>query len=213
MNTLLRCCSLFFFFYSTCVYGESERVPEIRIHYGYFLDKMSCDAPLSENEITERMNANINAWHPYEQEVLVRMQRIIGLTFRQNVIDVYLTSRSDETFSDPLVVSLKNSGKNGRGFLREMSHELVHRLVTDNSERVNGAQVLDEMFPEETSRVTKNHVIVFALLTYLYSEEIPEPKLLEHERDVGDPEYVKAWQIVDAIGYKNIIEEFRRHYK
>lgn len=62
------------------------------------------------------------AWQPYEQKILHGMIEILGLSFRQNIIDVYIAPWF-HAFSDPLVIGVMQEPD---VFVDTLTHELVH---------------------------------------------------------------------------------------
>lgn len=192
--------------------------PEVRMQYGGFLERMvESDLPketlrnfpsIDESTVRKSMQSDQAVWKSYESRVLQEMQGVLDLAFKQNIIDVYRISRFDETFSDPMVISTTYSGK---GFVHALAHELAHRLLTDNTKNIPVSEILENMFPGEPE-LTRNHIVVFATLTYIFTDVFSEPGMLRHERTPGTWEYQRAWQIVDERGYREIITEFRSHY-
>lgn len=69
------------------------------------------------------------AWRPYEQKIILNMTELLGLSFRQNILDVYIAPWF-HAFSDPLVIGVT---KEPDLFVDILTHELFHRLLTDNT--------------------------------------------------------------------------------
>lgn len=198
---------------------SSEQNPEVRIIYGSLLEKeIRGDLPKEtvdklpipdRRAIEENIEIDKQQWKVYEDRIVTEIQKTLGLKFKQNTLDVYRVSSFDVTFSDPLLISMSYSKK---GFVRALTHELLHRLLTDNTKKAPVDEIWEEMFPGETT-LTRNHVLVFAVITHLFTDVLYEPGMLARERAVGDPEYARAWQIVDERGYEKIIRDFRAYYE
>ena len=165
--------------------------------------------PLSDEKFAARKKAYIEIWGKYGETILSKMQAELGLEFEENVLNVYLVSLYDNSHSDPITISMEYEPEM---FLEVATHEITHRLLNFNTKHVDVVAIWTGMFPGE-SRLTRNHVVVFATLTYLFVDVLNRPDLLKDERDSIDADYRRAVEIVDARGYKNIITDFRKHYE
>lgn len=115
------------------------KLPEIRIKDGWPLrDNASRHlnefwgegAPLrSDTEYMEIVTRYQNAWSPYENKILTFMCEQLGLEFKQDIIDVYIAPWFF-AFSDPMVLGVMFTDDE---FVDNLSHELLHRLLTDNT--------------------------------------------------------------------------------
>ncbi len=194
-------------------------LPAVNISYSNFLEEMiAADLPdnetgrfpvLSDEETERRTNIFVADWKIHEKEIVSSMQDVLGLQFSENSIPVYLVSRYDTAFSNPLIVSLRYERKQ---FVPVLVHELAHRLLTTNTKKVPVGTIWSKMFPKE-SQLTRNHVLVYATLQYVFLDVLHQPEMLASERKIKHPDYVRAWEIVDRRGYKNILAEFRKYYE
>jgi len=155
------------------------------------------------------------AWQPYEQKILQGMTDTLELSFCQNIIDVYIAPWF-HAFSDPLVIGVN---KTPDLFIDLLTHELLHRLLTDNTSVPHDTSLRDEwseLFGYHHSSVALVHIPVHAVHKAIYLDILNEPKRLR--RDVAANkkqnaiDYVKAWQYVEENGYKEIIEQLRVLY-
>jgi hypothetical protein len=204
---------------SATPHREEQRVPEIMISYGYYLDQMIAGnlpdgvagrfPPLSSEEIAQGTVAFDAEWREHEKKILTAMQNILGLEFQEESISVYLISRNNGGLSEPLIVSLRYKEKTKAGVL---AHELAHRLLARNTKGVSGETICDSMFHGE-HELTRSHVVEFAVLVHIFNDVLNKPEMLTGERNVEHPAYRRAWDIVDQKGYKEIIKEFRSHYE
>lgn len=156
-----------------------------------------------------------DAWLPYEQKILHGMTESLGLTFRQNIIDVYIAPYF-HSFSDPLVIDVTLEPSL---FVDVLTHELLHRLLTDNNTlpfemrlgsewgRLFGTRPYGELV----------HIAVFAVHKAIYLDRLRAPERLE--RDIKNCQksdikgYSRAWEYVNDRDYSEIIERLRNSYQ
>lgn len=199
---------------------KGHQLPLIRIKYGWHLDgffksftefnpKFENKAYPAAEEVKLKIKEFGASWEPLRQLILSEMTRVLNLDFFQNTIDVYVVGRS-RTFSDPLVIS---SHFPPDEFVDILTHELIHRILTDNTKSVDVKTIWEEMFPGK-ERLVRNHVLVHAVHEHLYREIMQDTKRLE--RDIKNseqfPAYRESWDIVRKRGYKDLIEEFKGRY-
>lgn len=192
--------------------------PTINIAYNRFLDPIFLEyckhhpkwkdwVPFSKEEVLARVEKYKEIWQKHEQVILTGICDFTGLNFKRNVIDVYVVTGNPRSFSRPLVL---RSGYSEGEFIINLTHELIHALLSDNEEIGTGKLLLDR-FPEE-SPLTRNHIIVNAVLKYVYLDILKNEKLLERNlflsKSHGSIDYVRAWEIVEELGYKNVVPEF-----
>ena len=189
-------------------------LPQIRIQYGYFLDnalnRNESATALSEYELNQKAETYTKAWGEFEKQILEEMMSLLNLEFNQNIVDVFVVNRVNGSFSNPMVITAKYSPDE---FVDALAHELVHRLLTDNTRRVNPYEYLRKKYPNETV-IVANHILVHAIMRYLYIDVLRAPERLARDIDKSQkyPSYRRAWEIVGAEGYKKIISSFRKTY-
>lgn len=165
------------------------------------------------HETVERYNA---AWAPYETRILSGMCSVLDLAFKQNVIDAYVAPFG-YSFSDPMVISTRYSGDR---FVEVFTHEITHRLLTDNTKMTNGTgrkqlSTWEALFGNNHSRKTLVHIPVHAILEYVFIDILNEPKRLDRDIEACKqhaPAYAIAWEYVKERGYKAILEQLRDSY-
>lgn len=199
-------------------------LPEIRIKNARLLRSAASEpmnqlfgdgTPLaSHEEYQEVVLRYRRAWQPYEEKILRGMCELLGLEFHQNTIDVYAAPWF-RAFSDPMVVGVKFSDSE---FVSALIHELLHRLLTDNtSARNDGPGLLHDwakMFGEGHDIKTLVHIPVHASLKAIYLDVLGEPERLEADIAMcqKNPPYKEAWVYVQAGDYKEIIRQLRQYY-
>ena len=172
---------------------------------------------LADNDWIEGKVGEYNkAWQPYEQKILVGMTETLGLSFRQNIIDVYIAPWF-RAFSDPLVIGVT---KEPDIFVDILTHELLHRLLTDNTAIRYETDLLTEwrkLFGKNHNFKTLVHIPVHAVHKAIYLDILKEPKRLERDiannKKHGAKAYVAAWEYVEECGYESIVKQLRQSYE
>ncbi len=169
---------------------------------------------LDEQFALDTMQRYYDTWAPYEQKVLAAMCELTGLRFRQNIIDVYVAPFYN-SFSDPLFLATKYESDR---VVEVLAHELMHRLLTDNTDNHYLASFSDEwrkMFGDEHTWNTLVHIPVHALMQGVFEEYVKEPGRIVRDKHEYEnyPDYKAAWDYVEQVGYKTIIAKLRgAHY-
>ena len=151
-----------------------------------------------------------DAWHPYEATILKAMCELTGLKFRQNIIDVYVAPFYN-SFSDPLFLATKYESDR---VVEVLAHELIHRLLTDNTANhylTSFSNEWREMFGEEHTWNTLAHIPVHAVMQGVFEEYVKEPARIVRDKEMYEKhaDYKAAWDYVDRVGYKAIIQQLR----
>ena len=113
-------------------------IPEIRFKYGYLLHRQyTPDVTLPPHEeIQVGLERVRTEWKAHEEVLLRSMQETTGLKFYQSLIDVYLIAGSKRSMSDPLITDLYHGGDK---LIDTLLEEMLHRLLTDNTLKVDGS--------------------------------------------------------------------------
>lgn len=205
---------------------DSYRIPAIRIKNAWLLRENASihlhelwgeGKTLADNDWMEwKVSEYNNAWQPYEKKILLAMTETLGLSFRQNIIDVYIAPWF-HAFSDPLVIGVT---KEPDVFVDILTHELLHRLLTDNTSVPYETDLLTEWrksFGGNHSSKTLVDIPVHAVHKAIYLEIFKEPKRLERDisnnKKHGAKAYVAAWQYVEECGYESIVKQLRQSYE
>ena len=174
------------------------------------------DSPLADDDWMEKRVADYRkAWKPYEEKVLSAMTELLGLSFRQNIVDVHIAPWF-RAFSDPMVIGVM---KEPEEFVDILTHELIHRLLTDNTATPHDTPYLDEwqkLFGNEHTFGMTVHIPVHAVHKAIYLDVLEEPERLkrdvENNKQFEATDYIGAWDYVDEHGYKEIISQLRKSY-
>lgn len=140
-------------------------------------------------------------WGEKAVEVIQKLTELLGFQFTEKEILVY-TVGFGQAHSDPVIIP---SNFNEWEFVNVATHELIHRFLTFNTSNFNEDVVSPRLFPNE-SPTTAIHVVVNALLQFVYINVLDEPQRLEWDKERSGDFYKKAWGIVEKEGYMNIIE-------
>jgi hypothetical protein len=202
---------------------DTFKVPEIRIKHGWLLqnafkfytEKISEYKDIKTPTLEEVKNIEKNRqeiWKTNEKKIIIGMQEISGLHFHQNLIDVYLVFGAQAAFSDPMVLSTKYEGDN---FIDVLTHEILHRLLTDNTENIKWFKWIKETYPKHAHDFTAMaHILVHAIHKEIYLTILKSPERLQKDIETCEkwPSYKIAWDIVETEGHLHIITKFKEMY-
>ena len=204
------------------------QIPKIQIKYARFLDPASvfyCKnnpdlkssgwndwTPPAKDKVLERIENYKKEWSKYEKIILKAICDILEMNFKQNIIDVYIVSGNPRQFSDPIIIK---SGFSPNEFVDTLTHELIHKLFQNNVD-IFPWKILPKMFPSE-SNLTRNHIITYAVLKYIYLDVLNEPHRLErnlqNSKKHRTDDYTKAWKIVEKRDYIELINQLKGEIK
>ena len=175
-------------------------LPEVRFKYGWLIadaasvtlnEKWGDGTPLKSVEEYEAIARQYQEWWlPVGDTILRAMMDTLQLEFRQNTLDVYVVPWF-YAISDPLIVG--PTFKSQDEVINLLTHELVHRLVTDNTKAEYGENMIEDwrtLFGDLAFN-TLTHVPVYAVIKKIYLEVLERPDLLQQEaQSIGeDQEY------------------------
>lgn len=164
----------------------------------------------SYDEIDEIVAKYQTAWKPYEHKILEGMSETLGLTFRQNIIDVYIAPWF-YAFSDPMVIGVTYDPNR---FVEVLTHELLHRLLTDNNQTLYDTEY-DKQWAKifgEHDFTTLVHIPVHAGLQAIFDDVLGEPERTKRDKAKCKKHngYREAWEYVEKDGYKEIIAKLKK---
>lgn len=163
---------------------------------------------LKSDGLCEQYEVLLPLWKEKEKVILKGLKQITGLDFARNIIDVFLINDGKGSISHPTIVTLK---KDNQKNICVITHELIHSLLWDNKQGVNWAKKIQELYPKENKK-TAIHIAVHAILMVLYYEVLEDTASIK--KDVEDcqkwEDYKRAWEIVEADGYKEIIKKLQK---
>lgn len=181
-------------------------LPTIRIQSSYLFEERFNMRPITKKEIKEYTVA----WKKHEAVLLLAMQNVTGLYFAQNIIDVYVVNPDMiGGLSDPLIIG---GGMTPQRFICVLAHELVHRLMFDNTKKVDWHKSAWKIWKKEEHLVA-HHVVVHAILEQICLDA-SLVKMLSEDKEIAARSknaYNQAWEIVKKEGYKNIIAKLKSY--
>jgi len=190
--------------------------PHIIIRYNRFLDPIFEAYTRSQEGMKdwekppiELVNKNIKMyrkeWAKYGERALTAMQKVTGLRFNRNQINIHVVSGNARSFSSPIVVKSRYSRVD---FINVAVHELIHCLYMDNNKMVNNVVSI----PHE-NQIVANHIVLDAILKHIYLDIFKEPKRLKADLKFCKNSrfgYDIAWKIVQDNDYMKIISDFKK---
>lgn len=162
---------------------------------------------LSRETINERLYEYEKAWRPYEAKIIEGICKVLNLEFKQNVIDIY-AAPFYSSFSFPLVIATKYEPDRA---IEVITHELIHVLLYDNkSSNLDLAKREDEwqkLFNDIDDGVALVHIPVHAVLQAVFDDILNEPNRTKRDKEMCSNylPYKTAWEYVDKVGYKQVI--------
>lgn len=174
------------------------------------------DVLADDKWMEKRVTEYQKAWKPVEEKILKGMAENLELSFRQNIIDVYIAPWF-RAFSDPMVIGVMQEPD---VFVDTLTHELIHRLLTDNTTIPHETMLLDEwqkLFGKKHSFGTAVHIPVHAVHKAIYVDVLNQPERLKRDiaanKKYEAADYIAAWDYVDKHDYKEIIKKLNNSYK
>lgn len=206
--------------------SKKSNMPEIRIKDAWLLRENASvhlnelwgdgEALYSDEYYADKTKSYQKAWKSFEQKILSGMTDILDLSFRQNIIDVYVAPWF-HAFSEPMVIGVIFKPDE---FVDTLTHELLHRLLTDNTTVPNELFLIphwEKLFGKQQSWNALVHIPVHAAHKAIYLDVLKDPKRLERDVEnnnkVGAKDYIVAWDYVSKHGYKEIINQLKQTYK
>lgn len=178
---------------------------KIRLHIKH---KLHQRFNLGTDELQEKFLKLKRVWGGEEKKIVNGLEKITGLHFKKNYMDVYLINPDGRpSISSPTIVKIQD---NEYDTIRIIVHELIHNLMWDNKEEADWSVAVQKLFNRENKK-TAIHISVHAILEALYIDTLEKPD--EIIKDVEEcqkrPDYSRAWEIVKKEGYKNIIKKLK----
>ena len=196
----------------------SKIIPEIRIKYAWLLadaastvlnEKYGDGTPLRSYDEYEQITEKYRKWwNPHNDKILRGLCDILDLEFRQNIIDVNIAPWFSP-ISDPMVIG--PAFKSEDELVNTITHELIHRLITDNTSVQYDHDFLTDwkkLFGDSHDWNALVHIPVHAVMKKLYLDVINRPDLLKLDIEAvkDNPPYAAAWVYVEDGDYASIVD-------
>lgn len=203
---------------------KKEMYPQIRIKNGWLIyNNVSVHLHklwgknkklATPKEVDKIVASYQKAWNKYEAQILKALYKTTGLKFKQNTIDVYIAPWF-KAFSDPMVIGVKFEPDH---FVDILTHELLHRLLTDNTKlkNIDLHKEWKKLFGKKHTFKTLVHIPVHAFHKAIILDELEEPERLEREmkkiQEHKATDYLSSWNYVQKNDYKKIIRQLKSIY-
>ena len=161
----------------------------------------------SDRALDKHMYKMEKEWTKHGRKVLEKITMTTKLSWQEKEIVCYITA-GVIPYSDPLTLNLRSD-------IDTLTHELIHRILSepDNWLRIKSNWVKLMKKYRGEAQETKTHIAIHAIHVAVLKKLFGEKRLKKEKRAISDPRYVRAWEIVDADGYKNIIKELTKELK
>ncbi|HVZ11156.1 MAG TPA: hypothetical protein VG941_01965, partial [Candidatus Paceibacterota bacterium] len=191
-------------------------IPKTQFHhsptYEEHLIKPAGLVPL-KNDVLYRDTRKLELkWQKIEKKILQEISKITGLPWRESHIYIYITS-NESWFSEPLTLSIT---RDTNTLLQILVHELIHRIISENE---NWMAIRNRWYKlmgkyEEEKLNARIHIPIHAIHRQIFLVFFGQKALQsEIERMKDDPDYARAWELVERDGYKNIIRALNPKFK
>jgi len=151
-------------------------------------------------------------WRKNEQDVFNAIQKYSGVTWTVREHVCYVVG-SGIPFSDPLTMPVFAPQAPIDYASDVLCHELIHRNLIEaafSAKWKRSFAKLKRHYPKDTEN-TLVHVIVHAIHEQIFLSLFSEERLKRDKRIMSiHTDYHRAWEIVEKIGAKKIIETYPR---
>lgn len=142
-------------------------------------------------------------WAQDGVQILKAIEDESGFTWRRQEVICYVTA-GVIPFSDPLTLNLRSN-------IDTVTHELIHCILSEPENRKKwdkGWGVIEDKYTEEP-HIVKVHIIVHAIHTPILKKLFGEERYATERDSMHNPNYARAWEIVERDGYESIVAAFQ----
>ncbi|MBW6452143.1 MAG: hypothetical protein K0B02_05455 [DPANN group archaeon] len=158
--------------------------------------------PGTHKVVGEYMHCLESEWSKVERLVFDTMGEVAGLEWQQPIIDCFVVKKTI-AFSKPLTIGM---GPDINRKIEVLIHELVHNILSQNINLIHFADYSEKY--GKLNKIIRLHILVHAVLKdtllKVYGQE--QTNILI-KKNYKSPDYLKAWEIVEAEGTRNIIRD------
>ncbi|MEI7512839.1 MAG: hypothetical protein WCK01_05280 [Candidatus Uhrbacteria bacterium] len=149
-------------------------------------------------------------WRKNETKIFKAIQRYTGIRWATNTHLCYVVG-SGIPFSDPLTMPVFAPQTPTDYVSDVLCHELIHRNLIEPAFSQKWKRVfskLKKQYPKDTEN-TLVHVLVHAIHEQIFLSIFSDERLKRDKRIMSaHPDYRRAWEIVESVGAKMIIETY-----
>jgi hypothetical protein len=191
------------------------KIPRLEFRYSWVYDQLNRQRftdPLypSSEKIREYVERISPLWKRRERTLLKAISRISGLPWREDKIIIYVLGRAIP-FSDPLTMPIYEDHEDY--FIDVLVHELIHQNLSQPGNEKRKKAYWDGLFEKyrEEGHDVSVHIPVYAIHKEIYIKYFGGKNLVRDLTLVSKlPDQRRAWEIVNELGHRKIIEQFRR---
>lgn len=187
-------------------------LPRIEFRRSWIYDQMLIplrrgkhkEQPVTHAQFNRQIKKLDAYWNSGEgKKILREMSQILKLPWREKTIVCYVTW-GVIPFSDPVTI---NYFKDFTTSIDVLTHELIHRLWSEeeNWTLIEPAWKRLQKQQKNIDNTTRSHFPLHAVHQHLLLKFFGEKRLNREKQAVQKPHYLKSWEIVGELGYKNII--------
>ncbi len=199
-------------------------IPRLHLKYAFPLDSDRRQLFANKNfgyyPSIEEVENKINEWKKVwsetnkEDRVFKLLIKTIGVNLPRD-LEMYIFGAGLSAMSNPLIMPIINRGRDGKKFsdnefIETAIHEIIHRFVGDSENNANIEkywEIIRKEYNNENT-LTRNHIIVYAILKIVLSELFGKEKL-KNFTNPRHPEYQRAVAIVAEKGAEKLVKQFR----
>lgn len=161
---------------------------------------------------TDFMHRLEKEWRKNERKVFGMIQNLSGIRWTASKHLCYVVG-SGTPFSDPLTMPVFAPQAPTDYASDVLCHELIHRNLIEPAFSIKWKKVLAKLkkhYPKDTENALI-HVLVHAIHEQIFLKLFSEERLKRDKRIMFVyPDYRRAWEIVEKVGAKKIIETYLR---
>ncbi len=163
---------------------------------------------LNEDIIEAKIGELKELWEKWGNEIITELNQVTKLEWMDASIRCYVTHGIPVSFSHPLTLKVNEIDV----MFDVLVHELIHRLLNnpDHPEKFKQAKHKFIKEYENESRTTKVHILLHTLHSHILMKFFDQNRLKRATEFVKNPDYVRSWEIVNNLGYENIIKQVFR---
>ncbi len=166
----------------------------------------------SNEDVESKITDIKDFWEKYNDDAMEAISKTCNLEWKEDSIDCYIVGRA-RPFSSPMTISLYRPKRNDVDFERirdVLIHELIHEIVDQNLIKENFPYIEKNFSSEEHG--TKVHIFVLAIYSIVLREMNLEERI-ELDKEISrknkfNPEYSRAWEIINQISPDSIQQKF-----
>ena len=189
---------------------------KVIIRYNPILDKMAkahsllspktAERAAQETDtkfVDERIKEYRKLWDELgNDKIFAAIEGMTGKPFLNRCVMVNIVWVARTTESDGMIIPISHDPNN---FVLTLTHELMHLsggVFTDE---------FNEKYKNETLHA-RTHIVVNAMTEYLWRDVIGKPEYVDLHKERCKKnnaiDHIRAWEIVDEVGYKKIIDAY-----